>query len=81
MNRLRDLREDKDLRQSQLATMLGISQATYSRYETEELNIPVDTLIKLAIYYNTSIDYLVGFTDEKAPYNRINRVNKNNHQR
>ena len=73
MNRLRDLREDKDLRQSQLATMLGISQTTYSRYETEELNIPVDTLIKLAKYYNTSIDYLVGFTDKKAPYNRINK--------
>lgn len=75
MNRLRDLREDKDLKQSQLATMLGISQTTYSRYETEDLNIPVETLIKLAIYYNTSIDYLVGITNESVPYKRINKMN------
>ena len=75
MNRLRDLREDKDLKQIQLANMLDISQTTYSRYETEELNIPVETLIKLAIYYNTSIDYLVGITNERVAYKRINKVN------
>lgn len=75
VNRLRDLREDKDLKQSQIAIMLGISQTTYSRYETEDLNIPVETLIKLAIYYNTSIDYLVGITNESVPYKRINKMN------
>lgn len=65
MNRLRDLREDHDLTQDNIATMLGCAQTTYSRYENEALNIPVDILKKLANFYNVSIDYLVGMTNTK----------------
>lgn len=70
MERIRNLREDKDLSQNEIAKILNCSQTTYSRYETGDLNIPVDSLIKLAIYFNTSIDYLTGLTDEKKPYKR-----------
>ncbi|WP_369674805.1 helix-turn-helix domain-containing protein [Enterococcus faecium] len=66
--RIRDLREDNDLTQNQIATLLNISHSTYSRYENGELEIPIQTLIKLANYYNTSIDYLVNLTDIKNPY-------------
>lgn len=68
--RIRNLREDKDLKQKNLAEVLSIGQTTYSDYELGKLNIPVPMLIRLAKYYNTSIDYLVGITDEKAPYPR-----------
>ncbi|MCI6265533.1 MAG: helix-turn-helix domain-containing protein [Erysipelotrichaceae bacterium] len=68
MERIRNLREDKDLSQREIAEILSCSQTTYSRYETGNLSIPVDSLIKLAIYFNTSIDYLTGLTDEKKPY-------------
>ncbi len=70
MYRLRDLREDNDLTQSKVASVIICSQTTYSRYETGNLNIPVEALIKLALFYNTSIDYLTGLTDEKKPYKR-----------
>ena len=73
MNRLRDLREDNDLTQQKLADILSCSQTTYSRYESEELNIPVVSLKKLAKFYNTSIDYLVCLTNEKKPYKRIHK--------
>ena len=76
MERIRNLREDKDLSQKEIAKILNCSQTTYSRYETGDLNIPVDSLIKLAIYFNTSIDYLTGLTDEKKPYKRSVRTNK-----
>ncbi|MGH1632802.1 helix-turn-helix transcriptional regulator [Enterococcus casseliflavus] len=66
--RIRDLREDNDLTQHQIATLLNISQSTYSRYENGELDIPIQMLIKLANYYNTSLDYLVNLTDIKNPY-------------
>ena len=66
--RIRDLREDNDLTQNQIATLLNISQSTYSRYENGELEIPIQTLIKLANYYNTSIDYLVNLTDVRTSY-------------
>ncbi|WP_430599745.1 hypothetical protein IGJ26_003213 [Enterococcus sp. AZ095a] len=66
--RIRDLREDNDLTQHQIATLLNISQSTYSRYENGELEIPIQTLIKLANHYDTSIDYLVNMTDIKNPY-------------
>ncbi|MBO6348052.1 hypothetical protein IGI73_003113 [Enterococcus sp. DIV0755f] len=66
--RIRDLREDNDLTQHQIATLLNISQSTYSRYENGELEIPIQTLIKLANYYNTSIDYLVNLTDIRTSY-------------
>ncbi|WP_445448382.1 helix-turn-helix domain-containing protein [Enterococcus faecalis] len=68
--RIRDLREDADLSQEQLAKLLNVSQTTYSRYETGKLDIPSQSLIKLAQYYSTSIDYLVELTNEKSPYPR-----------
>lgn len=73
MLRIRDLREDNDLSQSKIAELLNCSQTTYSRYETNELNIPIVSLKKLAIYYNTSVDYLIGLTDEKKPYKRSSK--------
>ena len=76
MERIRNLRQDKDLSQNEIAKILNCSQTTYSRYETGDLNIPVDSLIKLAIYFNTSIDYLTGLTDEKKPYKRSVRTDK-----
>jgi len=66
--RVRDLREDNDLTQKQLAELLQIHQTTYSDYELGNLNIPVDILIRLAGFYKTSVDYLVGLTDDPKPY-------------
>ena len=67
-NRLKDLREDRDLKQAALAECLQIHQTTYSDYELGKLNIPINVLHKLADYYGTSIDYLLGRTGEKKPY-------------
>ena len=66
--RIRDLREDRDLNQTQVASMLGMSQTGYSKYETGENDIPSAILIKLARFYNTSIDYLLGETNQKKRY-------------
>ena len=66
--RIRDLREDRDMTQTQIAKMLGMSQTGYSKYETGENDIPTAVLIKLAKFYNTSIDYLLGETDHKNRY-------------
>ena len=66
--RLRDLREDKDMNQTQIAKMLGMSQTGYSKYETGENDIPTAVLIKLARFYNTSIDYLLGETNDPKRY-------------
>ena len=65
MNRLKDLREDKDLKQADIAKILNISQTNYSKYELEKINIPIETLKKLAIIYNTSLDYILGLTNIK----------------
>ena len=67
-NRLRDLREDRDLKQAALANYLQIHQTTYSDYELGKLNVPINVLHALADYYDTSIDYLLGRTSEKKPY-------------
>lgn len=67
-NRLKDLREDRDLKQAALAEYLQVHQTTYSDYELGKLNIPINVLHKLADYYGTSIDYLLGRTGEKKPY-------------
>ena len=67
--RIRDLREDKDLNQTQVAKMLGMSQTGYSKYETGENDIPTAILIKLAQFYNTSVDYLLGLTNNPKKYN------------
>ena len=66
-NRLRDLREDRDLKQKDIADLLKIHQTTYSDYELNKLNIPVPVLHTLADFYNVSVDYLLGRTGEKKP--------------
>lgn len=68
--RLRDLREDGDLTQTTVAEYLHVRQSTYSQYENGQRQIPIEVLIKLAYYYNTSTDYLLGITDEQQPYPR-----------
>ena len=64
--RLKDLREDNDLKQKEIAAFLGIDQRVYSNYETGKREIPVHLLLKLAEYYHTSTDYILGLTDD--PY-------------
>lgn len=66
--RIRDLREDHDLKQINVAKILNMSQTGYSKYETGENDIPTRVLIELARYYNTSIDYLLGETDNPNRY-------------
>lgn len=68
MNRLRELREDRDLYQKDVAKILNMSQTGYSQYETETNDIPTEILKKLSVYYNVSIDYLLYMTDERKPY-------------
>ena len=68
LERIRNLREDRDLKQKQLAEYLKIHQTTYSDYELGHLNVPIEILIKLAKLYDTSIDYIVGLTDNPKPY-------------
>lgn len=66
--RIRDLREDSDLKQRQIAEYLLCDQSLYSKYEREERPLPLEAAVKLAEYYHVSVDYLVGLTDEKKPY-------------
>lgn len=66
--RIRDLREDSDLYQRQIAQHLGCTQQTYSRYETGELEPSLPVMEKLAGFYGTSVDYLMGLTDVREPY-------------
>ena len=68
--RLRDIREDCDVTQKELATYLHIGQNTYSQYETGKRQLPLDILIRLADYFDTSTDYILGLTDECKPYPR-----------
>lgn len=67
---LRNLREDFDLSQSQMAKILNIAQTTYSDYELAKINIPITILKKLALHFDTSIDFLVDFTTDRKPYKR-----------
>ena len=71
--RIRDLREDNDLTQQQVADYLNIKQNTYSQYETGSRQIPVEALIALASLYKTSTDYLLGITDCRTPYPRAKK--------
>lgn len=66
--RIRDLREDSDLLQKDLANYLNCSQVCYSHYEMGKRDIPTEVLIKLALFHGTSIDYILGLTDRKDPY-------------
>ncbi len=70
--RIRNLREDTDMSQTAFAKLIGMSQTGYSKYETGENDIPTNILIKLADLHNTSIDYILGLTDEKKAYPRNN---------
>lgn len=67
---IRDMREDRDLTQQEIAAYLKCDQSLYSKYERGERDVPLYVMRKLALYYNTSLDYLAGLTDEKNPYQR-----------
>ena len=68
--RIRALREDRDMNQTQLAKLLGMSQTGSSKYETGENDIPTAILVQLARLHGTSVDYLLELTDQRAPYPR-----------
>ena len=68
MLRVKELREDNDKKQIEIAQLLGIQQNSYSQIENEKNTIQVEHLIKLASFYNTSTDYILGLTDEIKPY-------------
>ena len=68
--RIRDLREDKDFTQKQIAEYLLCDQSLYSKYERGEREIPLHLLVKLAAFYNVSLDYITGLSEEKRPYPR-----------
>lgn len=69
-SRIRDLREDRDMTQTELAQVLQCSQRIYSNYERGDVDIPTEILMKLAEFHHTSVDYLLGLTDEMTPYPR-----------
>lgn len=68
--RIRNMRIDRDLTQQEIAQVLHIKQNTYSQYETGTLNYPLEVVAALAQFYGTSVDYLLGLTDEQRPYPR-----------
>lgn len=68
--RIRNLREDKDMTQKQMGEILQCSQRIYSNYECGDVDIPTEVLAALAQFHETSVDYLLGLTDEKKPYPR-----------
>lgn len=68
IQRLKEIREDRDLKQSEVASVLGIKQQQYSEYEIGKRLIPINYLYDLAVFYDTSIDYLLSITDEIKPY-------------
>ena len=70
LEHLRGLREDRDINQADMAKMLNIHQTTYSNYELEKGNIPLAALRTLAEFFDTSVDYLIGLTDERKSYPR-----------
>ena len=67
------MREDHDLKQKQIAEYLKCDQSLYSKYERGERDIPLHLMVQLALYYQTSVDYLVGLTAEKKPYPRVKK--------
>lgn len=68
MMRLKDIREDRDIKQKEIAAFLHIKQNTYSQYENGQRQIPIEALIQLAEFFNTSTDYILGLTDDPKPY-------------
>ena len=75
-SRILNLREDRDLTQKQMGEILNCSQRIYSNYECGDVDIPTQILIKLAEFHKTSVDYLLGLTDEKRPYPRKKDTSK-----
>lgn len=73
MLRLKDLREDNELLQKDIARVLNITQTNYSKYELGKINIPNDALKQLALFYKTSVDYILGLTNEIKPYKRVKK--------
>ena len=69
-DRIKSMREDRDLTQKQMAAVLHVAQTTYSDYERGKINIPLDSLKQLALFLGTSIDYLLNLTDNPVPYER-----------
>ena len=74
MLRLKDLRKNKNPKQEYIAKLLNISQTNYSMYELGKINIPISSLIILSNFYNTSVDYLLGLTNEIKQYPRQNKI-------
>ena len=74
--RIKDLREDKDIKQTVIAKYLGIKQNSYSQIENGKNNLQIEHIIKLSEFYNTSVDYLLGLTDIMKPYPRKNIQNQ-----
>ncbi len=68
IKRLKDLREDNDLTQGEVSKIINCTQSTYSKYELGRREIPLDALLKLSKFYNTSVDYMLGVTNIKEPY-------------
>lgn len=68
--RLKELREDNDIKQTEIAKLLNVNQNTYSQYENGKRQIPISSLIALAEFYNTSVDYILNLTDNRTPYER-----------
>ena len=69
--RIRDMREDRDLTQQKVAEYLQCDQSLYSKYERGEREVPLHIIVKLALFYDTSVDYLLGLTNESRPYKRL----------
>ena len=70
MLRIKDIREDREMKQKDVAEFLNISQTNYSKYELGKINITIETLKKMSILFDTSVDYLLGLTNEVKPYPR-----------
>ena len=70
MLRIKDIREDREMKQKDVAEFLNISQTNYSKYDLGKINIPIETLKKMSILFDTSVDYLLGLTNEVKPYPR-----------
>ena len=70
MLRIKDIREDREMKQKDVAEFLNISQTNYSKYELGKINIPIETLKKMSILFDTSVDYILVLTNEVKPYPR-----------
>ncbi|WP_040198322.1 helix-turn-helix domain-containing protein [Candidatus Soleaferrea massiliensis] len=76
LERIRNLREDRDMTQKELSALLFVSRSTYSAYELGKVNVPAETLRFLALFFDTSVDYLLELTDNPTPYRRKQKKGK-----